>query len=346
MFELLVVGTDPAGLATATRAARQGLQVALAYPSVDGLQSGPFLSAALRELVPELAVDRLRGHGPSSRNRLSIERLRRIVINRVEDVAARQLADVRSAGVELFRGQTRFMDEHTVEVAGMNSAVLLRAQCIAVATGSTFADDLRNEQLAGQILNADQILHVESVPSKLVVVGSDPSGVEFASLFAVGGSRVVVLDEKNHAECDNLHDISLALGVSFRYGSEVVGIETLNTHAPPELVSLLLGDGCRLIGDRVLVAGRRVGRTRSLDLNAAGLTTDDCYRLWCDHQQRTWQPHIYGVGEVVGFSPHELNAAAQARTVVDAIVQPSRVPAPIGLGRSKARTHAQLGLVR
>lgn len=347
MYELLVVGDDPAGLATATRAARQGLHVALAYPSVDGLQSSPFLSAALRELVPELAVDF--GAAGRSDGKLSADRLRRVVINKVEDIAARQLAVVRSAGVELFRGQPRFLDEHTVEVAGMDAAVLLRAQCIAVATGATFANDLRTERLGGRVVNADQILNVNSMPSRLIVVGADPRAVEFASLFAVGGSRVVVLDEAPPTDnCDGLHDISMAVGVSFRNDAEVVGIDTIRDLAEPDLVGVFLGDGCRLLGDRVLVPGRRIGRTETLNLSAAGLVADDCYQLWCDHQHRTWLPHIYGVGEVVGFSPRDLDAAAQARTVVDAIVHPQRVPMPLGFkkDRQRVRNRANLSVVK
>lgn len=344
MYELLVIGDDPAGLATATRAARQGLTVGLACPSVDALQSGPFLSEALRCLIPELAVDALRGR---SRREFTPKDLRQLVIGRVEGVASRRLDELRTAGVDVHLGQSRFLDEHTVEVAGADHATVIRADCIAVATGAAFANDLRTERLDGYVVNADQILLASTVPSRLVVIGADARGIEFAGLFAVSGSKVLVvdgavrLDAGEDADIDTLIDVSMALGVGFRLGTEVVGLD-LAERLPVDLVNVHLDSGSRVTAERVLVAGRRIGRTRGLDLKAAGLVTDDCYRLWCDHQHRTWLPHIFGVGEVVGFAPRDLNDAAQAKTVVDAISHTAKVPAPLGIRRQKGRSRSQL----
>ncbi len=350
MYELLVIGDDPAGLATASRAARQGLSVGLACPSVDGLQSGPFLSDALRGLIPELAVDALRGgahHRACSSGLFTSADLRRLVIGRVEAAATDRLNELRGVGVNVHVGQPRFLDEHTVEVAGTDTAEILRADCIAVATGAAFANDLRTERLQGHVVNADQILQAATVPGRLVVIGADPRGIEFAGLFAASGSKVLVVDGKmrldpgNDADMDMLIDVSMALGVGFRLGADVVGLD-LTDEGPREYVNVHLDSGNRLVAERILVAGRRIGRTRTLDLPAAGLVTDDCYRLWCDHQHRTWLPHIYGVGEVVGFAPRDLDIAAQAKTVVDAIVHTSKVPAPLGLRRNRSRAQLRV----
>lgn len=352
MYELLVVGDDPAGLATATRAARRGLSVALAHPIVDALDSNAYLSEAIRELIPELAVDFERGRSREFGTRAiqSPDHLRQLVIKRVKSVAARRLEAVRAAGVEIFTGQPRFLDENSVELAGEDTGVVLRAHCIAVATGSSCSNDLRTQRPGSRVVNADQILNLNSLPGRLIVIGANPRGIEFAGLFAVSGTRVTVVDnsvdqnpKEDWLEADSLFDISLALGVGFRRGVDVVGLNTDMAHT--DFVSVQLGDGNKLRADRVLVAERRIGKTRSLDLKAAGLVTDDCYRLWCDHQHRTWLPHIYGVGEVVGFSPRDLDALSQAKTVVDAIVQPRRVPAPMGLGRNGKRARSRLRLV-
>ena len=350
MYELLVIGDDPAGFATASYAAKRGMSVGLTCPTVDGLQSGPFMSEALRDLVPELAIDVLRGgnhHHACSVGLLTPPDLRRLVIERVESVMAEHFRTLRRAGVEIHPGQARFLDENTVEVAGADAAKILRAQCIAIATGSTFANDLRTERVRDYVVNADQILQVDTVPSRLVIVGADPRGIEFAGLFAATGSKVLVVDGRarlapgNNAAFDTLLDVSMGLGVNFRLGADVVGLDLFG-HELREHVNVHLDSGARLMADRVLVAGRRIGRTRTLDLKSAGLVTDDCYRLWCDHQHRTWLPHIYGVGEVVGFSPRDLDASSQAQAVVDAIEHTSRVPAPLGLRRNRSRTQLRV----
>ncbi len=339
MYELLVVGDDPAGLATARCAASRGMAVALACEDVDGLQSGPFLSAALRELVPELAVDVLRGgvyHELASSGRLTPRELRDLVIGRVEDACHASMRELRVAGVDLHVGTPRFLSERSVEVVGEDSATVLEAHAIAVATGTMFAADYRLPQIDDFVLTADQILLADRIPGRLVVVGADPAGIEFAGLFAVSGTQVTIVDgglvlrDDEDGQLDTLIDVAMALGVGFRLGADVVGVD-LTRRASREMLSVQLDSGDHLLADMALVAGRRVGRTVGLNLSVAGLVADDTHRLWCDYQQRTWQPTVFGVGDVVGFAPRRLSAAEQAEVVVDAIRNPRRVPPPLGL---------------
>src|SRR6185436_6242102 len=102
------------------------------------------------------------------------------------------------------------------------------------------------------------------------------------------------------------------LGVKFRLGADVIGIEVGEKGG----VELFFGNGERLHGECVLYAAGRVGNTDTLDLPAAGLESDDRGRLWCDAEQRTWAPHIYGAGDVVGFPLSAGEAAEQGRRAV------------------------------
>lgn len=348
--DLLVIGDDPAGLATATHAARRGFSVGLVHPPIDGLQSGSALSESLRGLLPELAVDVLRGavdHSARS-GRVPLAQLRRLVIRRVESVSSARLDSVRSRGVAMYVGHPRFLDDHSVEVAGTDTATTLSAKAIAVATGASLANDLQLERVAGFVVDVDEILLADDAPGRLVVIGADPCGMEFAGLFGVTGSRVTVvngslLGSEADAGADSLFDVTMALGVRFRLGAEVVGLD-LCERSQRDSVQVHLDSGERLVADRVLAASRRVGRTHTLDLGAAGLVADDCHRLWCDHQYRTWQDHIFGVGDVVGFAPRELPIDEQARVVVDTLTKRSGVPAPLGINRrSRGRKLRLLG---
>ena len=340
MYDLLVLGDDVAGLATAKRAARLGLSVGLICPPVDALRSGMFLSESLRGMVPELAVDVLRGRG-NFRPKFSLSELRQLLIPRVEYFAHMLFERLRGIGTDIRQGYARFLDERTVEVGGTDMAQVLRSNNFVIAMGAEHGTNARTQQLEGLVLNTDEILCAEPMPGRLVIVGADATAIEFAGLFAVAGSRVTVVDGAtglqhfDDDEIDTLIDIAMALGVSFRLGATVIGMDRCDSGGAGT-INVHLDNGSHINTDRVLMTTKRLGRTRSMDLQSAGLVTDDCHRLWCDQQCRTWQPHIFGVGDVVGFTPQDLNAMAQAEIVMQALSMSSHIPAPLGLQRKRA----------
>ncbi len=339
MYDLLVLGDDPAGLATAKQASRRGLSVGLICPPVDALRSGMFLSESLRGMVPGLATDILRDRsnfGP----RLSISELRQLIIPRVECFANMLFDRFRGIGTDVRQGHARFLDERTIEVGGTNVAQVLRAKNFVIATGAEYGTNTRTPELQQLVLNTDEILCAEPMPGRLVIVGADATAIEFAGLFAVAGSRVTIVDgatglrEFDDGDVDTLIDVAMALGVSFRLGAGVIGMEHSDAGSVGT-VNVHLDNGSHINSDRVLVTSRRIGRTNGMDLQSAGLVTDDCHRLWCDHNLRTWQPHIFGVGDVVGFTPQNLAPMAQAEIVMQSLAAASRIPAPLGLKRPR-----------
>lgn len=339
MYDLLVLGDDPAGLATAKRAVRLGLSVGLVCPPVDALRSGPFLSESLRGMVPELAVDVMRGRGNFG-TEFSLPELRQLIIPRVEYFAQLLFDRFRGIGTDVRQGYARFLDDRTVEVGGTDIAQVLRSRNFVIATGAQHGWNVRTPQLDGMVLNTDEILSAEPMPGRLVIVGADATAIEFAGLFAVAGSRVTVVDGATGLQqfedggLDTLLDIAMALGVSFRLGATVVGMDRCD-RGSMGTINVHLDNGSHINTDRVLVTTKRLGRTQNMDLQAAGLVTDDCHRLWCDQSCRTWQPHIFGAGEVVGFTPQDLSPAAHADVVMRTLSTPSHVPAPLGLRRQR-----------
>lgn len=342
MYDIIVLGDDPAGLATVRRAATQGLSVALVCAPIDALQSSTFLSETLRDLIPELAVDATRGklHKRFARQgTFALSDLRQLLVPRVEFVASELFNRFRAIGADVFQGHSRFFDERTIEVTGDDTAEVLHAENFVVATGSTFGTELRTDKLDGLVMNPDQILYADPAPSRLVIIGGDKRSIEFAGLFSAAGARVTLIegsvgiDAAEDFELDSLIDVAMAMGATFRLGASVIGMDRIAGHHRP-LVNVHLDTDAKIKADSVLMTGKRLGRTQDLNLAAAGLITDDCYRLWCDHQHRTWQYHIFGVGEVVGFAPGDLDPQGQAKAVVDAIQQARHVPAPLGFHRS------------
>jgi NAD(P) transhydrogenase len=155
-------------------------------------------------------------------------------------------------------------------------------------------------QFDGNMFRLDEIWPRSHPP--MVVVGGGVIGLEYAIMFATLGVNVTVVDGRDRLlDCDNEIEILIhharSLGMTFRLGEEVIGIDVL----AQGMAVVALESGKRLIGETVLFSVGRVGDTADLNLSAAGLEPDERGRLWCNENHQTWAPHIYGAGDVVGF---------------------------------------------
>jgi NAD(P) transhydrogenase len=166
-----------------------------------------------------------------------------------------------------------------------------------------------------RILDSDGILTLQDIPRSLVVVGAGVIGIEYASMFAALGSRVTVVEQRDRMLefCDaevvealkfHLRDLS----VSFRFGEKVAAVQSNDRGTVTTLVS-----GKRIPADTVMYSAGRQGATESLDLPAAGLEADARGRIEVDDQYRTAVPHIYAVGDVIGFPALAATSMEQGR---------------------------------
>jgi NAD(P) transhydrogenase len=121
-----------------------------------------------------------------------------------------------------------------------------------------------------------------------------------------------ILDFCDTEIVDTLMYHARSLGIVFRLGEDVVGIEKV----PQGMVFVQLESGKRLVSETVLFTVGRVGDTDALNLKAAGLEADERGRLWCNEHHQTWVPHIYGVGDVVGFPALASVSMEQGRRAV------------------------------
>jgi NAD(P) transhydrogenase len=159
------------------------------------------------------------------------------------------------------------------------------------------------------------VLHLERVPSSLVVVGAGVIGIEYASMFAALGTRVTVVERRpNMLEfCDSeivealkfhLRDLS----VTFRFQESVSSVERVDGGTLTTLAS-----GKRIPAEVVMYSAGRQGVTDGLGLDAAGLTADDRGRIPVNAEFRTVVPHIYAVGDVIGFPALASTSMEQGR---------------------------------
>ncbi|MAT83460.1 MAG: Si-specific NAD(P)(+) transhydrogenase [Gammaproteobacteria bacterium] len=304
-FDLVVIGSGPAGLHAATHAARGGLRVALCEQrrEVGGacVHHGTIPSKALRER----AVRRVLGGGLSAvEASVSVADL----IGEVGDVVAahdrymsRQLE---RSGVTVIHGRARFRDPHTLEVRSPGGGTgSLTAARVVVATGSV---PRRLPHIAvdhEHVYDSDSVLSLAYLPRSLVVLGGGVVACEYASVFALLGVRVTLVDRSaaplgflEPALVDRFVERFVAMGGEFVGGASVTGTRFDGVSG----VVTELADGRALCSDKVLCALGRVAQVAGLDLEHAGVTLNDRGLVAVNEHGQTAVPHVYAAGDVVG----------------------------------------------
>jgi NAD(P) transhydrogenase len=321
-FDLVSIGSGPAGQKAAIQAAKLGRRAAvIECRQVGGVCviSGTIPSKTLREAVLHLTGFTQRGfYGQSYRvkEEITVQDLRGRfveVMRRETDVIMDQLA---RNHVSLVEGLGRFADEHTLAVAVAGGGERkLTADKVVVATG-TRPERPPSVEFDGQtVFDSDGLMELDRIPGSLAVVGAGIIGIEYASVYAALGTKVTVIDKRRKLLdfCDGeivegLQHHLRELGVTFRLGEEVTGVESLDEGALVELTS-----GKRIAADAVLYSAGRRGATEELHLENAGLSTDDRGRITVGANYRTDVAHVYAVGDVIGFPSLAATAMEQGR---------------------------------
>jgi NAD(P) transhydrogenase len=322
-FDLVVIGSGPAGQKGAIAAAKLGKRVAVVdrLDMLGGvcIHGGTVPSKTLREAILHLTGFRHRSFYGSDyvvRNRISI----RDLAVRVAQVTEREISVVkdqlRRNDIEFFSGTARFVDPHTLEVEALDQMHVVRGQNFLIACGTRPARHPDIPFDGKQILASDQFFQMEEIPKELIIVGGGVIGLEFASMLSAL-NVIITLIEQRAAVLDFVdNEISEALcyhmrrqGAIFRLGEKVINVET---DAKGRVVANL-ESGKRIHGDALLYAVGRQANTDLLGLEAAGLTSGPRGKLVVDGNFQTAVPHIYAAGDVIGFPSLASTSMEQGR---------------------------------
>ena len=327
-YDLLVVGSGPAGQKAAIAAAKQNRRVCVVERQREllggvSLHTGTIPSKTIREAILHLTGYRHRDVYEETYRRkreITMNELRRMMfnVNQVEwQVIQDQFARNR---VNVVCGEASLVDPHHVEVVGRDGRqILYDTDYILLAPGTRPARPDHIPFNGDTIFDSDEILNIASIPRSMIVVGGGVIGLEYAIMFATLGVQVTVVDGRSqllefcdHEIIDSLLHHARSLGMVFRLGESVVEIR----EPKPGLVAVELESGKRLLGETVLFSVGRVGDTSALRLERAGLEADDRGRLKCNESFQTKVPNIYAVGDVVGFPALSSTAMEQGRRAV------------------------------
>jgi NAD(P) transhydrogenase len=335
-YDLVCIGSGPAGQRGAVQAAKLGKRVALIErrTTVGGtcLATGTIPSKTFREAVLHFAAAAARPDGGSTRTmqRPTVSEL----LSRVDEVVAREGSVISNQlsrnGVDVICGDAAFVDPHRIRVTSTGSWREVSTANVLIASGTRAVPPSNIESNGETIITSDDIGALKRIPRSLAVVGAGVIGIEYASMFASLGIEVTVIDRRDRplefidAEIvDELIHQMRKRNVNFRFGEAVEGVSV--NDGPPKRAVLQLESGKRIVADMALFSVGRAGATEALALENAGLAADDRGRIAVDAQFRTSVPHIFAAGDVIGYPSLAATSSEQGRL---AACHALGVPAP------------------
>lgn len=340
-YDLVVIGSGPAGEKAAVHAAYFDKRVALVerHDLLGGVavtHVGMIPTKTLREAALYVTGYRKRDlYGVSveldRQEIFSTLRKRTNEVIGLMALAVRQNID--RHGVRLFRGTARLDGRGEVVVSGGGTEHRLRGEAIIVATGSRPYHPPGIPFDDPDVLDAEEVLEIEEAPRSVVVIGGGAIGCEHASIFTALGCEVLLVDRGERLISYVDGELAQALAQTFRsMGMQVrlsERVETIDRDA--DGLRVVLSGGSEVRPDKVLVSSGRVGNTEGLGLDAAGVAVDDRGRIVVDENFRTSAPGIFAAGDVIGPPALASTAMEQGRAAAgrafdvgfQAIIDPS-----------------------
>jgi NAD(P) transhydrogenase len=326
-YDLLVIGSGPSGQRAAVSAVKKGKRVALVeMRGVLGgvcINTGTIPSKTMREAVLHLSGYNYRSiYGMNYRVKEKITmadlafRVQHVIKTEI-DVTEAQLS---RNMVDVVHGVASFENPHTIRVENSRGGSTYDAESIVIAVGTKPAVTPKVPLNGKTIINSDQILELTELPRTMIVVGGGVIGVEYTCMFAALGVRVTLVEKRprllEFADQEIVEALSYHLRdsrVTMRLNEEVESVEEL----PDGTVVANLESKKRISGDALLYAVGRQGNVDELNLTAAGIEADGRGRIPVDKNYQTKVPHIYAVGDVIGFPSLASVSMEQGRMAVE-----------------------------
>jgi len=322
-YDLLVIGTGPAGQKAAVQAAKLGKKVGIVERKevVGGvcINTGTIPSKSLREAVLYLSGFRQRsmyGAGYRLKKTITIEdlafRANHVIKNEVR-IVENQMARNR---IDMIHGTAGFIDPHCLRIRQAGGFIEHEADFVVIAVGTEPARPPDIPFDRESVIDTDELLTLKHIPKSIVIVGGGVIGTEYASILATLGVPVTLIDKRPRllefvdAEIiEALQQQMKEIGVTLCHNEEVVAIRRqedgqihvrLKRAEPIEATTLMYAIG-------------RIGATKDLHLDAVGLKADERGRLAVNEHFQTAVPHIYAAGDVIGFPALASTSMQQGR---------------------------------
>jgi NAD(P) transhydrogenase len=309
-YDLVVIGSGPAGQRAAIGAAKLGKRVVMIEKRemLGGMQlgTGTIPSKTLREAVLYLSGFYQRsfyGREYSLKDQINVSDL----TSRLDPVMQREheviRAQLKRNGVVVRHGEARFVDARTISVETPEGAKGFSAARILIACGSRAAKNPKIPIGSPGILDADTVNQLKRIPKSTIVVGGGVIGLEYASMLSALGAQVTLIDQRpallDFIDTEIVESLTYHLrhqGIVLRLGETVTDVTSL-----PSGVVAKLESGKTVHADGLLYCVGRQPNSDQLDLENAGVEADARGRIKVNAHFQTTVPHIYAAGDVIGF---------------------------------------------
>ncbi|MBM7705561.1 mercuric reductase [Chryseomicrobium aureum] len=319
-YDYIIIGSGGAAFSSAIEAVKHGAKVAMIERGTVGGTCVNIGCVPSKTLLRAGEINHLAKNNPfiglhTSAGEVDLAPLVKQKEELVTDLRNKKYVDlVEDYGFELIKGEARFIDEHTIEVAGMK----LSAKQFLIATGAAPAMPAISGLEEVDYLTSTTLLELKKVPKRLTVIGSGYIGVELGQLFHHLGSEVTLMQRSSRLFQEYDPEISEALtkalteqGIRLVTGATY---ERIEQDGEVKKVYVEVDGQKRIIeSDQLLIAAGRTPNTESLNLNAAGVETGRLGEVRIDDYAKTTNERIYAAGDVTLGPQFVYVAAYQGR---------------------------------
>ncbi|MBI2602945.1 MAG: Si-specific NAD(P)(+) transhydrogenase [Deltaproteobacteria bacterium] len=326
-YDLIVIGSGPAGEKAAVKAAYFGHSVAIIEKQRKlggaGVNTGTLPSKTLKETALYYSgkydrglygIERVLKEEPSIEHFMYRESL---VCTTVEREVIKNLMNHK---VDIYHGTATFQTNHEIRIKGSKEETI-RGEYILIATGSYPFHPTTIPFDFVRVHDSDSILSISRFPKSLCILGAGVIGCEYATIFGTMGIDVFLVNDKQHILTFLDHEISQELVQQMRESYIDILFETsvTNIKMPPheyELIDITLATGQILHVDMLLYAAGRSGCTDDLNCAAIGVEIGNRQVVVVNEKFQTSVENIYAAGDVVGFPALASTSMDQGRVAV------------------------------
>ncbi|MCF8262536.1 MAG: Si-specific NAD(P)(+) transhydrogenase [Melioribacteraceae bacterium] len=329
-YELIVIGSGPAGEKAAVKAAYFGHKVAIiekeAYFGGAGVHTGTLPSKTLKETALYYSgktdkglygVERKLEHEASVKDFLY---RKNIIVDSINDEVHQNII---IHNVDIYTGDGSFVDEHRVKVSGEKEEVIY-GENILIATGSYPFQPSNIPFDQKRIHDSDSILELTNFPKSICIVGAGVIGCEYTTIFAAMGAKVYLINNRDKILPFLDDDITNELveqmkkdGIEILFNNSFTDIEV--PESDQDLIKVSMKDGDPINVDMFLFAAGRSANTRTLNCEAAGVKLGKREVVEVNEKYQSSVPHIFAVGDVIGFPALASTSMDQGRVAISHI---------------------------